>query len=182
MKYVSLILMGFLTACNAPTANQMANQQLVTAAPTVVCDPTATNIGGGDGSESNPYLICSANQFIQVGSMGVPGKHYLLTTDIDISSVGNTNGWTAGEIVVEGEVLDGGGHSVSNLPSETNVWIQISGTVKNINIVNAAAPVGKAFIVGTLDIDGVIDTVNISGNDVGLALTQNGTITNCTAN
>lgn len=52
------------------------------------CQPGQSPFGGGDGTETSPYLICSADQFAEVGAGdGWWDDDFELAADIDVSTV-----------------------------------------------------------------------------------------------
>ena len=107
-------------------------------------------INGGTGTESNPYLISSANDIAKIHN-DLDG-YYKLTADINMSGVafepiGNEN-----EGAFTG-TIDGAGYTISNLninlPENKYVGFvgYLEGTVKNLNLVNVDAS-GYRYVGG----------------------------------
>ena len=91
-----------------------------------------TKFSGGAGTEKNPYLIATAEQFLNIenGSDDANLKYYLLVSDIDFAN--NTNKTfhrqatycllgDEDEYEVKNFVLDGGGHDVSLSITECDI-------------------------------------------------------------
>ena len=98
----------------------------------------------GDGSESNPYQITNAAQMKLLSAQNTKykDKHFILTADIDLSSVGS---WTP--IAAFSGTLDGNGKTITGLKigteSEPETGLQgklvglfgeMSGTVKDLTV------------------------------------------------
>ena len=83
--------------------------------PTITASAVTTTFSGaGDGSETNPYQITSANELLQISNN--PNSCYVLNNDIDLSkhNGGLWNGICDEKNPFRGE-LDGQSHTISNL-------------------------------------------------------------------
>lgn len=92
-----------------------------------------TCFAGGDGTPANPYQIATVGDLQQIKS--AKGSSFVLTNDIDAS------GFNFVSIENFGGVLDGNGHTVSNLTvsgSGIFAFVENGATVKNINFLNAS--------------------------------------------
>lgn len=95
------------------------------------------NFGGGDGTETNPYLIEDWADFINQTS---DEMYYKLTTDLDGNDY-NDGVWTAGSVWIRN--LDGDNHTISNIycgTSATDGMFEIGNGVhiKNLNFTNTS--------------------------------------------
>ncbi len=52
----------------------------------LLCDPAATPFGGGSGTTADPYAICTADHFSQIGATDL-SAHYQLYTNISLASL-----------------------------------------------------------------------------------------------
>lgn len=142
----------------------------------------------GMGTESSPYKISSESRFYQ--ALKSTSGNYILTKDIEIENFNN-------ELEFSG-TFDGDNHTIfiKNLPS-TSFINKNNGTIKNLNIeysdISAETNNDVGLFVG--DNSGNISNVNISCNNLNItmnkssekdlnfaavAITNNGTIENCT--
>ena len=118
----------------------------------------------GDGSEENPFLLNTLEDFSSVQSLIkiVPDAHFLLTTNLDASETvnwDNGQGWTP--IYNFTGHFDGGGHIISNL------YINRSGTNNGlIGSTNGNASVKRVGIVNC-DITGGGHTAGVVGSNIG---------------
>ena len=151
----------------------------------------------GTGTESNPYLISSANDIAKIHD-DLNG-YYKLTSNINMSGVafepiGNEN-----EGAFTG-TIDGAGYTISNLNINLaeNKYVgfigYLEGTVKNLNLTNVDA-FGYRYVGGLVgyaekesnvyscsvnaSVSGSIYNNNISLNIGGIAGYNNGSIYNC---
>ncbi|MHC4326146.1 MAG: GLUG motif-containing protein [Planctomycetota bacterium] len=110
------------------------------------CPAAHAQYGGGSGTETNPYLIRTAEQFNAIGaSPGDWNRHFQLRADIDMSEyidaeyniigTGPTNESFSG-------VFDGNDHTISNFSFNstrqyyTGLFGYVSGQVKNLGLIN----------------------------------------------
>lgn len=109
-----------------------------------VDEPDATEFTQGDGSENNPYQITNAAQMQLLSSRNAEykDKHFVLTTDIDLSSIAS---WTP--IAAFSGTLDGNGKTITGLKIGTasepetalagktvGLFGEMSGTVKDLTV------------------------------------------------
>lgn len=147
-----------------------------------VDEPDATEFTQGDGSESNPYQITNAAQMQLLSSRNAEykDKHFVLTADIDLSSIAS---WTP--IAAFSGTLDGNGKTITGLKigsaenPETaltgklvGLFGAMSGTVKDLTV-NAeiyvqdtsswpACGILVGQLSGTLDHCRTEGTINVS--------------------
>ena len=154
----------------------------------------------GDGSESNPYIISTPNQFVNIKYGMDEGIYYRLADDIDFSN-------SETQLSVMGDKdnkfnanLDGNGKSILNinLASGNNEYVGLfsyignTGVVKNLNIKNAQVVLGYYLGIIAGYNQGVIKDCLVSGvvytdlftlsKDVingGICAQNSGTIDNC---
>lgn len=137
------------------------------------CNSSASPFGGGSGTASDPYTICSISHFDQVrnysGTVGFSETYFVLATSIDFNYQVHT------PISYFFSHFDGNGYSISNYYLAEGVpfvglfgSIANTGSVKNLNILNGNAylnPGGTqsyGLLAGTNQ--GSISYVNASGN------------------
>jgi hypothetical protein len=158
---------------------------------------------GGKGTESQPYLINTAEQLALIGRMPCQlDCHYTLISDVDLSSYSPD----AFPIIGGGQgsqnrfsgVFDGMGHSIHHFIYQPEIqgrcglfgWISLEGQIKNLTLIdpNVIAPEGFATgsVVGYLQ--GNLSNCFVTGGFVkgksmvgGLAGQSYGTITQCSA-
>ena len=135
----------------------------------------------GDGTEENPYLINNANEFLYFAQKvnegeSYQGKHFLLTTSIDLSyldwvPIGGLIDTTSVEDVTSKPMFDGsfdgGNHTVYNIVAEYDNK-------------------GAVGLFGALGENGVISNLNVGTGEIkgrllvgGLVGVNYGTIINC---
>ena len=93
------------------------------------CFPAYAKYGGGSGTQTDPYLIYTAEQMNEIGANRDDWeKHFKLMADIDLSS------FTGTEFNIIGSyspyrpfkgVFDGGGYVISNFTYDTNDVINV---------------------------------------------------------
>ena len=121
---------------------------------------------GGDGSQGNPYVICTPGDLQAMSSNG-SSDHYVLGADIDLSHTV----WTSFDL--QGE-LDGAGHSISNMHviddhgSNTGLFntMRRGSSLKRLFMKDAEVRVyydSYAGIIAGYDY-GAIDQVKVTGN------------------
>jgi len=125
-------------------------------------------LGGGAGTENNPYLINSATHFNQIPAYDNPGVYFKQTTDIFILGDG-LNGFSG--------IYDGDGKRL--YPGSTKIFNTISGTVKNVRTTLSNALQNFSYtIVGSGKVQNCEITVSSGVNVYGgaVALTSAGSI------
>lgn len=75
-----------------------------------ICDPSATNWGGGTGTSSDPYLVCSRSHLENLGS-ATTGQHVKLARSIDLG--GSSSPWAP--ITTFNGVFDGNFNTISGM-------------------------------------------------------------------
>lgn len=110
----------------------------------------------GDGSESNPYLIATADDFITFSNFvaehrtGFEGEHFMLTDDIDFT--GKDFPVVGSEEVFFSGILDGNGHSVSGIaytaPADRATGAGLFGAIGENGVVRNLTVSGCSFIAG----------------------------------
>ena len=153
----------------------------------VVC---ATAGLSGSGTETDPYLITSAEDLQAISGITDDNPYYRLTADIDLADYIAENGWTP--VVLTGN-FDGQGHTVSGLQCEATtlglfntlmegkeikdlkVVIADNGTVKGSSLTGGLVASNKGSIVNC-SVSGTVEGEETAG---GVAGENSGTITNC---
>ena len=98
------------------------------------------DFAGGVGTETNPYIINTAAQFLKIGNAGYEGKYFKLNADIDMAGVEATGDNSfAGEDIALVEtfrgILDGNGYKLVNCESGKAVFSElIDATIQDIDI------------------------------------------------
>ena len=118
----------------------------------------------GSGTETDPYLITSAEDLQAISDITDDNSHYRLTADIDLTEYIAENGWTP--VTIRGH-FDGQGHTVSGLQCEAETaglfhTLYAGGEIKNLKVIIAT--------------DGTLKGSLLAGGLVG---NNKGTITNC---
>src|SRR6188768_1298468 len=165
----------------------------------IPCDPTASPFGGGDGSQQDPYLVCSAEQLAAVA--GALEAQFVLAASLDLSDVddfvpiGDITTPFVGTFDGAGRVLVG---LQMNLPEVQGVGLfgglgadGQPATVRNLQLRDFQ--IEGSYEVGVLagrvsDRYTLIDTVEVDGGRVtadidvgGLAGGSAGTVANSSA-
>ena len=135
--------------------------------PLTICSTaTGTNFSAGDGSATNPYVICNAQQFNRIGQEKLLSQSFVLGSDIDFQSqplvqIGSaTNAYTGN--------FDGKGYSLRSISFTTNTGSNIApfASINNAQISNVI-------------IDGITISQNGGIRRAGLvAFANNSTLTN----
>ena len=153
----------------------------------VVC---ATAGLSGSGTETDPYLITSAEDLQAISGITDENPYYRLTADIDLADYIAGNGWTP--VNLRGH-FDGQGHTVSGLQCEATtsglfntlvegkeikdlkVVIADNGMVKGSSLTGGLVASNKGSIVNC-SVSGTVEGEETAG---GVAGENSGTITNC---
>ena len=98
--------------------------------PSALCSADAdagTGFNGGDGSEGDPYIICTYEQLAMMDdTTAALGKHYQLANAIDASPTLTGENWTPIGKGITNQFtgsLDGGGYSIRNLTVNISVTL-----------------------------------------------------------
>jgi hypothetical protein len=168
---------------------------LISFAICLFCSAAQAQYDGGSGTENDPYLIRTAEQFIAIGATQSDwSKHFQLRADIDLSEYADT----AYNIIGTGPsnesfkgVFDGNDHKIFNFSLRsarqqyTGLFGYVSGQVNNLGLINPdifsqGSHVGA--LVGYLGFGTITSCyakdANISGDDNigGLIGTCNGIV------
>lgn len=126
------------------------------------CDPNAVPFGGGSGSQSDPWRVCSRSHWGEMVSGPEPGKHFRLVGHLDFQGkaaplADNFLG-----------TFDGGGGRLENL-SGSPLFVQLSGTFRNVELRNFSVVAGNnvGALAGVVTGKGVVEDVQASGDVVG---------------
>lgn len=107
--------------------------------------PAQAQYGGGTGTQSDPYLIRTAEQMNAIGAaQGDWRKHFQLRADIDLGEYTGTAYNIIGTDTQQpfGGIFDGNDHTISNLSLRTtHQWYTglfgcLSGQIKNLGLIN----------------------------------------------
>ncbi len=135
INYVSGAQIGTATADDDRYMNIIRNSQLPAeckSTDALTAEQKAQNalFAGGLGTEKSPYLIATAEQFVEIASfkdkMATSGFHFKLTSNIDLSSV-SINDTYVSELF-QGSI-DGCNHVIKTGDSLTVLFKYITGTV-----------------------------------------------------
>jgi len=159
--------------------------------------PAQAQYGGGTGTQSDPYLIRTAEQMNTIGAAsGDWNKNFQLRADIDL---GEYTGTAFNIIGTDAErsfngIFDGNDHTISNLSLRTtHQWCTglfgcVSGQIKNLGLIDpdVFAQGGKVgSLVGDLNQGSVtscyVEGASVSGNNYigGLVGSTSGRISYC---
>ncbi len=150
---------------------------LATALLTCGAMATAQTYGGGDGSESSPYIISTAAQLTELstqvsGGNTYAGKYFVMSADItwDASSTFTPIG-SSSKLNFAG-TFNGAGHTITGLVLKGERYtglfgyIGTGGTVKNLKLANPTFTATNSFggiVAGMLSASGLIDSVTVTG-------------------
>ncbi|MBP7053219.1 MAG: hypothetical protein KBE65_19605 [Phycisphaerae bacterium] len=155
--------------------------------------------GGGSGSQTDPYLVNSADDLRMIGpTLCDWDKHFKLTADIDLSAFDGKDGRPAFNIIGTGYdnpftgVFDGNGHRISHLTITGEYSVGLFGRlgpgaeVKDLGVVDVNVA-GSHYVGGLVgDNDGgrvsrCYSTGKVSGDwcTGGLVGDNGGTVTHC---
>jgi hypothetical protein len=145
----------------ASTRHVRASAALIMPALGLCTAASAVEFVGGTGEPNDPYQIATAEQLIAIGlDPNLPGKHFVLIADIDLSGV------TLSHPVIAAfyGTFDGNNHTIRNL--------SITG-IDNQGLFGYVVD-GRVKSLGVVDVD-VVST----GNAGALAAQNKGTVHNC---
>lgn len=153
---------------------------------------TAGTYGGGSGTAEDPFLIQTAEQFVEIGTTPADwGRRFLLTSDIDLSGYDQTTLDPIGRWVVAGWTenlpfsgrFDGNGRTIRgfqyrDMESQyVGLFQYVTGQIVNLRVAGAkvtANGVGVGALVGYLEKGAVSGCsavqVTVSGNEGAGAL------------
>lgn len=146
----------------------------------------------GEGTESNPFLIGTADEFFAVGTLQNSDNHFKLTANIDMTSHAASQtdkyGDTGDIYCLYGE-LDGDGHTIRGKDSVTGVILYaIDAVIKDvsfIDVTHAAVTNATNTTFENVTVTGMMEVSNNCAAFVIYAVPSNGevelTFNNCTA-
>ena len=144
------------------------------------------DFAGGVGTETNPYIINTAEQFKKIGNSGYEGKYFKLGADIDLTDndIQGQGYWSPAIIGNFSGTLDGNGFKIT-LTNTLEDCIALLGEAQNITIVNLDFySVGLVTIVDDLygkstfdNVDRYGDMIFKEGNNIGAYMIYSNT--NC---
>lgn len=147
------------------------------------CDLLGTPFGGGQGTSTEPYLVCSVTHLYNISQPGYGAHSYVLLKDLDLDgapllAISDFTG-----------TFDGNGYILNKLRNAM-LFSNSSGTIRNVTITNA--DINGSFQTGVLlgwnQSGGVVSNCHVSGamtvafSSGGLVGRNEGTITQSSAN
>jgi hypothetical protein len=152
----------------------------------------------GSGSQGDPYLICTADDFNRIGLFPREwDKHFRLDADIDMSGLDGKDGRPAFKVIGTSSapftgVFDGNGHKISHLTITGQDYLglfgRLGGKVKDLGVIDVNIVGSGSFVGGLVGFSGGSVTQCFSAGIVtggsyvgGLVGENNGTIANCHA-
>lgn len=137
----------------------------------------------GEGTESNPYLITTADQLnllgglVNAGDTSYNNKYYRLENDIDLSGNENFSPIGMSASYPFNGTFDGNGHKIRNI---TIKYTNSTTTTKNFGLFGY----NNGTIKAILSVDGVIsiDGTSVSVNTGGIVGYNNGLLSYCNSN
>ena len=134
------------------------------------CDPTTTPFGGGDGSNDDPFALCSPAHLDNIRTNR--GASYQLFSDIDLAGFSNFVPIGSGSNRFEGR-LNGNGFTITNLTidrsdNEVGLFGSIgsSGVILNLNFSNASVKGAELTAVLSGGLFGLVDNVHVSSSSI----------------
>lgn len=89
----------------------------------------------GAGTQADPYLVTSTNEFNKIGNVLKSGETVYVKLAADIDYDGEA--WTQADATGAPIFLDGDNHTVKNVKAECGLFANLEGTVKNLVIEGA---------------------------------------------
>ena len=139
----------------------------------------------GAGSESDPYLVSSLDEFFLVPNLLKENAttYFKLVADIDLSGIvfSDTNPWEPVKCTAENKIFfEGDNHSISGLKADAGLFATLVGTVQNLTIDGAEITNAEVDDLGVLaNVAGSYDDPDAAAPVVtGEAFIKNVTITN----
>ena len=136
---------------------------------------------GGDGSQTNPYEIKSVEDLQQLandvnGGNTYYGKYFIVTANIDLSSVANFTPIGNQNTSAFAGTFDGNNseYTISGMKINRGDWCQglfgaNSGTIKNVTLLNVDITKNSANNIGGLvgKNEGTVESCTVTGNIAG---------------
>lgn len=215
MKKSIAVITAILTAaafagCSSSSDNAETTSEETTASAVSSDTAESADFDGGDGSESDPYRISTADQLLLVNNDLT--AHYQLDADIDLASLNGKTviaGYTYDYVNMEtgdmdmtkafSGVFDGNGHTLSNYTYTTDgnqmavgIFGAVTGMVKNLNVENVeisseTSAMATGGVIGYLmagEASGInVKNVKASGTNCtgGIIGGSMAAVSNCTA-
>ncbi len=134
------------------------------------CDPQDEPFGGGEGTEDEPYRICSPAQLMRLGDEDYRNLDFALYADLDFELDGSVEFTPIGTVAAPfSGSLDGQHHSISNLsygqPSSVAVGLfaRVTGKVENLTLVGLSFR-GADRIGGLAgELRGILSNISVQG-------------------
>mgnify|MGYP000497033306 CR=1 FL=1 len=178
LKLSAIIATLTLTACGSPqnlAARKDAQSEKIMCAGAK--SENSDGYGGGDGTQTNPYLICTVAQFKTIqGDMGKK-RFFRLTTDLDFSTEGNLRIVALSPFAS----IDGDQHKLKNITIEHGHGFKDNGIfgqlvkdingnrdeiknliIENVKITGDGAEDGGG-VIASANWNGVISNVHVTG-------------------
>jgi hypothetical protein len=141
------------------------------------CNPEQRPLGGGSGTEADPFLVCSARHLERIGDSPF-ARYFRLTRDLDVRDQ------TLRSIARFFGVFDGGGHRLIGLRTndetsqERALFIDQHGIVRDFHLVDVDLNATAGFAVYNY---GLLSRVSVAGRVTGAGIvgTNHGTIVHC---
>jgi hypothetical protein len=114
-------------------------------------DRLSASIAKGDGSSSNPYIVCTADQFKGLSSLSLSGKYVELAADIDLAGETLTNFASLSNTVVDGKnhvvknYVVTGGQQYGGAGLFQNAYNSV---IMNFHVENYTVSSGNSYQVG----------------------------------
>ncbi len=139
-------------------------------APGELLDVELSDFVDGSGSESEPYLIYTAEELNLIGLFRCEwDKHFKLMTDIDLAGMTGTSYNRIGVGVPFNGVFDGNGHTISNFTSTRGLFGTVAGQnaeIRDLGLIDPNINKGGAFLGGLSNLGilaSVLKDATISG-------------------
>ena len=147
------------------------------------CDLLGAPYGGGNGTSTDPYMVCTVTHLYNISQPGAGGHNYVLLKDLDL------DGAPLFAISDFTGTFDGNGYILNKL-RDAMLFSNSSGTIRNVILTNA--DINGSFQTGVLlgwnQAGGVVSNCHVSGlltvafGSGGLVGRNEGTITRSSAN
>ena len=122
---------------------------------------------GGSGTQNDPYLIATAEQFNKMANTATQDKYYKQTADLTFNNNDETK---FKEINFSGH-YDGGGHCITaDTTQNTALFGQLSGSVKNVTLFGIDVQTAKSSgILAVSIVGGRLDTISVFASSLSVS-------------